>query len=128
MISIRYDEEDGIVRTVASGLASVEEFNAYMPKALELMERSRARHGRALHLIDAADNPVQTRDTFDHIVRASEGATREGDRFAVVLHSALARLQINRMADAHLHRFFADSDSARGWLLDGAGTAAEAAR
>ncbi|HEX7853458.1 MAG TPA: STAS/SEC14 domain-containing protein [Sphingobium sp.] len=118
MISVSYEEESGIVCTIASGLASVEEFEAYMPRAVELMQRSRARHGRSLHLVDAADNPVQARDTFDHITEVSSPAMEDEDRCAVIVHSTLARMQINRMGDSFVRRFFADREEARTWLLD----------
>ncbi|MCE7797666.1 STAS/SEC14 domain-containing protein [Sphingobium sufflavum] len=117
MISVSYDEPSGIVCTVANGLASVEDFNAYAPRCVDFLARSRARHGRSLHLVDAQDNPIQTRDAFDHMADASRGLIGEDDRCAVVLHSALARMQIDRMPDSFTRKFFNDRASAQAWLL-----------
>jgi hypothetical protein len=124
MLTATYDEDLGIVCTTADGLATAREFDTYLPITTELLGRSRARHGRSLHLVDAAANPVQARDTFDHMAISSARHVREDDRCAVVLHSALARMQIGRMTGSFTRQFFTDRAAAIGWLLAEAGAAA----
>lgn len=120
MITARYDEVTGIVWTKASGLASVEEFDAYVPAVTQMLGFSRKRHGGGyLHLIDAADSPVQAKDAFEHMTCASVGSVSAEDRLAIVMRSALARMQTKRMSyDPY---FFSDCDMAQAWLLEHSG-------
>jgi hypothetical protein len=117
MLTVVYDEKNGIVITTACGLASIVQFRVYLPAVTALLRRSRARHGRSLHLVDATDNPVQAKDTFDFMSDATERNGRDDDCCAVVLQSTLARLQINRMPNGLGKRFFSNRDDARDWLL-----------
>lgn len=118
MLTAVFDEDTGIVCTVAEGLASVEEFDSYVPAVTNFLAKSRARHGRSLHLVDAAQSPVQSKDLFEHVTRKSEQAVRVDDRCAVVLESTLARMQIDRMPQSFSRRFFTDRPSATAWLLE----------
>jgi hypothetical protein len=112
-----YDEATGIVHTTANRLATIEEFEAYMPQVTELLERSQARHGCALHLVDASDNPVQEKNAFAHMSDATEAHVKLIVRCAVVLNSALARMQIRRMPKSAGREFFHSVDEAAAWLL-----------
>ncbi len=95
MITARYDEVAGIVWTKASGLASVEEFDAYVPAVTQMLGFSRNRHGGGyLHLIDAADSPVQAKDAFEHMTCASVGSVSAEDRLAIVMRSSLQQRTI----------------------------------
>jgi hypothetical protein len=120
MLSASFDEALGIVVTVADGLASVEEFDAYLANFGPLVKKSRARHGRCLHLVDAENNPIQTRDVFEHMAQTSRrlNAMRDGDRSAIILQSALAKMQIDRYGHARQKQFFTDRQSAINWLLE----------
>jgi hypothetical protein len=115
MITARYDEATGIVWTKASGLATVEEFDVYVPIVTKMLALSRARHCGYLHLIDAADNPVQAKGAFEHMNHAVEGAVTSEDRLALVMGSALARMQAKRMS--YEQHFFEDCPTAEAWLL-----------
>jgi hypothetical protein len=117
MLTVTYDETTGIVCTVANGLASVEQFDTYVPSVRALMARSRSRHGRSLHLVDAGTNPVQAKGTFEHMANATNEAIRESDRCGVIMHSALARMQIARMPAGVGRRFFGNRADAIAWLL-----------
>jgi hypothetical protein len=117
MLTATYDENDGIVYTTARGLASINEFHAYLPTVTTLMQRSRARHGRSLHLVDATDNPVQAKDTFCAMSETTSQSVRAEDLCAVILQSALARMQINRMPNSEGRRFFSNPRDGRAWLL-----------
>jgi hypothetical protein len=118
MLSISYDETTGIACTTSNGLASVEEFNAYFPLAIEYLNRSRARHGGSLHLVDVADNPVQAKDSFAHMALLTQDEAKAGDQCAIIIHSTLARMQIKRMADGFDRQFFAEKAAAIDWLLN----------
>lgn len=120
MLSASFDADNGIVVTVADGLASVEEFDAYLAEFGPLVQKSRARHGRCLHLVDAEKNPIQSRDVFDYMAETSKrlNAMRDGDRSAIILQSALAKMQIDRYGHARQKQFFSDRQSAINWLLE----------
>lgn len=127
MLKAHFDEENGIAVTVARGLASVEVFDAYVPDLMTLMARSRARHGRSLHLVDATDNPVQAQSAFAHMASVAEGTARPGDLCAVVFRSALARMQLARIGAEVARQVFDDVDEAQSWLLAQSAALAEAA-
>lgn len=112
-----YDEVTGIVHTVANGIATIKEFEAYVPHVTELLARSQARHGCALHLVDASNNPVQEKGAFAHMSDATEAQVKLIVRCAVVLNSALARMQIRRMPKSAGREFFNSVDEAAAWLL-----------
>ena len=117
MPTAHYDEATGIVHTIADGLATIEEFKAYVPHVTELLARSQARHGCALHLVDASNNPVQEKNTFAHMSDATEAQEKLIVKCAVVLNSALARMQIRRMPQSAGREFFDSIDEAADWLL-----------
>ncbi|WP_304560413.1 hypothetical protein [Sphingomonas immobilis] len=112
-----YDDSTGIVHTVASRLATIKEFDAYMPQVTELLARSQARHGCALHLVEASDNPIQEKSAFAHMSDATKAQAHLSVRCAVVLSSALARMQIRRMPQSAEREFFGSVAEATTWLL-----------
>ncbi|MET0240157.1 MAG: hypothetical protein ABW184_09700 [Sphingobium sp.] len=118
MLTISYDEDNGIVCTVADRIVSPADFDRHLPQYRELLGRSRARHGRSLHLVDATFSPVQTRDTFRHISQLSSGTILPDDRCALIVKSTLHRLQMSRLPHGETRRFFTDRDAAMEWLLE----------
>ncbi len=117
MLTVTFDETTGIVCTSAEGLASIEEFDSYLVNYESLMAKCRRRHGQALHLVDAGNNPVQARDSFSHMAKASEIQGGSDLRCAVIMRSALARMQLQRLHSGE-RRYFEDRDAAVAWLLD----------
>lgn len=123
---LSYDEKTGIIRTVADGNASRQEWEAYLSEFPELMQRSRSRHGRVLHLVDASSKGVQPRDHFRELARSRIMHNNEEDQTAIVIHSVAAKMQIGQLPGGSRIRFFADLEEAEAWLLEGENAARRA--
>ncbi|MCE7798188.1 hypothetical protein LWE61_16735 [Sphingobium sufflavum] len=116
MLTLHYDERTGIIRRTAQGLASPAEFDAHLRNLEPMLARSRARHGKALHLIDAGASPVQVKESFDHMAGKIQDTVAQQDCSAIVMQSALARMQAKRLT-GHQH-FCSTTEEAERWLLD----------
>lgn len=123
MLQATYDERDGIITTRAEGLSSIAEFEAYLPALYALMDRSAARHGQWLHVVDASNNAVQTKDSTAHVTSTWNDKPREDGYTAYLVTSVLAKMQIDRMRENPNKGYFADAASARAWLLERVGAA-----
>jgi len=117
MLSATYDETKGIVRTVADGLATIEQFQDFVTAVMPMMDKSRQHNGRGLHLVDARNNPIQSQEAFGHMAAMTEQIARPDDRYAVVISSTLAKMQLGRMPMEEARGFFFDLDEAENWLL-----------
>lgn len=118
MLTARFDEKLGIVRSVSAGFTSQDEAEAYMRHMLELMPRARARHGRVLHLVDARDSPVQPQPVVNSFNSTSEKHHKEEDKTAIFMQSALVKMQSRRTAMHGQYGRFDSEDEALSWLLD----------
>lgn len=126
MNTLNYDEKTGIIRTVADGSTSRQEWEAYLSEFLVLMERSRSRHGRVLHLVDASANGVQPRDHFRELARSRIMHNSDEDQTAIVIHSVAAKMQIGQLPGGSRIEFFSDLEEAEAWLLVGENAARRA--
>jgi hypothetical protein len=117
VLSAYYDEVAGVACTRTDSLATIDEFEIYLPVVTKLLRRSHARHGAALHLVDASENPIQAQDVFAHMSSATVSMRDMNICCAIVLHSTLARLQIQRLVDTADRRFFTDKAAAANWIM-----------
>jgi hypothetical protein len=122
-----YNDGDGIVTTTARGMSTSADFDAYLPMLHDCMRKSTAMHGKWLHLVDASDNLVQSRESTEHVSAIWKEAPRFDGYVAYLTTSILAKMQIERMAENPYKGFFADAASARAWLLTQVGAAKRAA-
>jgi hypothetical protein len=117
MLAATYDDATGIVTTIAEGMTTVAEFNAYLPVLTGFMRMSAAARGKWLHLVDATDNHVQPKDTTAYVAKLWDERPRDDGYTAYVVSSVLAKMQIQRMRDNPNKAFFTDRASAKGWLI-----------
>jgi hypothetical protein len=117
MLTTTYDPKTGIVTTIAKGLSTAAEFDAYLPALGRYMRMSAEKHGKWLHIVDATENPVQTKDTQAHIISEWNEKPQEGGYVAYIVTSVLAKLQIDRMSKYPNKAFFTDEPAAKQWLL-----------
>jgi hypothetical protein len=118
MLTASYDAATGIVTTIAKGLSTAAEFDAYLPVLCDYMRRSAAKHGKWLHIVDATENPVQTKDTQAHVTSEWNNKARDDGYVAYVVNSVLAKMQIDRMRENVKQAFFTDKAAAKEWLLN----------
>lgn len=118
MITVSYDDSNGVIRTVTYGETSRAEIEAYIHRLFTAMERARHDWGRVLHLVDAGELEIQS----DENLRSLAGASidmQEGvkDRTAVVMRSMQAIEQMECMPSQMGTMIFGDFKAAKAWLF-----------
>jgi hypothetical protein len=118
VLTISYDETSGIVRTVAEGFTPMEELEEYLAQLLLYARRSRAKRGCFLHLVDATNIAVQSRESFERIAGLAKEQGDARDANAIVMHSSLARMQMALVPTRSRLRIFSDFAEAKAWLVE----------
>jgi hypothetical protein len=116
MIDIAFDDTLGILRCVSRGVTSGEELAQFGPKAVPLLARARMRSGRCLILVDAIATAVHSQETAAAF-SAMTAHLRSEDRTAIIIGSAIAKLQSQRLAVKEASAYFATEPEAIAWLL-----------
>jgi hypothetical protein len=123
MIEIRFDEGLGIIRSTAVGYSTGDHLDDYITRYAQCRTKCMARHGRNLHLVDAREAALQSRDDAERLRGANESQLQPNDRTAILTTSTLAKLQAARIGPASQFAFFDKEEDAVGWLLYGEGVA-----
>jgi hypothetical protein len=118
VLTVSYDEASGIVRTVAEGFTPMDELERYLEQLLLHARRSRAKRGCFLHLVDATNIAVQSRESFERIAGLAKEQGDERDSNAIVMRSSLARMQMALVPSRSRLRIFADFGEAEAWLIE----------
>jgi hypothetical protein len=106
----------GIIRVVGKGSWTVEMVDQHFAHLGQLIAARRGADGRVLVHVDLSQSPVQSRAVSDRITAGTAGIYQPHDRAAVVVHSALARLQIKRAAQVRNLEVFLSPIEAEIWL------------
>lgn len=117
MFSVDYDPDRGIVRLMIEGFWDAATVEAFAAETLVALRRARAETGRSLVLTDARSFQVQSLDVataFD-LAELRIGPARE--RMAIVVSSALSKMQGQRALAGTDTMFFTDVAAAERWLL-----------
>ena len=117
MIDIEHDEALGILRCVSRGSTAAAELALFAQKAVMLQARARARHGRCLILVDASETAVHSQEMATHFSTLAAAKSEPGDRSAIIIQSAIAKLQSQRMAPKDSTAYFTNEADALAWLL-----------
>ena len=118
MMDIEFDERLGILRCVSRGSTSLADIEAFGRKATSLQARARARLGNCLILVDASETPVHTKEAAAHFSEMAATRFKAGDRTAILIASALAKLQSQRMTTKDATAYLTSEAEALAWLLD----------
>ena len=116
MITVTYDDSDGTIRTVTYGATSREDMEDYLYRLAACIERARSEWGRVWHLVDASQLEIQSDENLKCLAGASVDVQEENDKTAVVMTSAPAIKQMERMPSQLGTLVFGDFASARAWL------------
>lgn len=118
MLKASFDESLGVIRSVSSGQTAPEELERYVAELHGLRERQRARTGRFLHLVETTDDCLQSKWASERLSKynAADGGMQSGDRTAVVVHSALIKMQVARLTTHTNYATFTDVNEAIAWL------------
>lgn len=123
MTKVSYDEQNGVVVNVADDFLTPEGIKEMFRQTVPLSERSRARHGRMLMLLDLRRAPVQSTETIELIQTERDRARLPGDCCAVVVASMLTKIQAALLTVPGYHQaYFQTPGAAIAWLLEQAAT------
>ena len=114
---IEVDRSSGLIRATAYEfwtLAILDQFKARVQSEQEAIRRSGQ---RPLFLIDVRQHGVQSREVVEGLQAFAKSANCRATKTAVVVESALYRLQAARIGSEPDHAIFRSDDEARGWLL-----------
>ena len=117
MIDIEFDERLGILRCVSSAFSPLEEVEAFGRKAMMLQSLARARRGCCLILVDASNTSVQTKESMARMTELAATRREPGDRTAIIIGSALAKMQSERATTKGATAYFDNETEALAWLL-----------
>lgn len=118
MLKAVYHDNIGLVVTTVSGMNGPEEMEAYVAEVQHLRDRQRAKDGRFLHLVDVRGGTVQSQissEKLSQLVQSDSGISAN-DKTAVVLNSAMLKMQVARLTSHMPYAVFADFDEAVAWL------------
>ncbi len=123
MLKALFDERLGIIRSVSTGMTPPEELEVYVQELRRLRDRERARTGLFLHLVDAREGAVQSQWASERLSKhtASDGGLVDHDKTAVVVNSAIVKMQVARLTGHTQYATFTDMDEAIAWLKADAG-------
>ena len=91
-----------------------------LDRLAELVAQAHRATRQARVLVDLTGAGAQMGDTVARIGQRSHSIYAPGDRLAIVLQSAILRMQISRVGRAAEYRTFASVSEAEGWLLSAA--------
>lgn len=120
--TIEVDRSSGLICAAAYEFwtsAILEQFKVRMQAEQEVIRRSGL---RPLLLIDVRQHGVQSREIVEGLQAFARSASFRATKTAVVVESALYRLQAARIGSEHDHAIFRSDDEARRWLLANEGT------
>lgn len=118
MITVSYDDSDGVIRTVTYGETSRADIEEYLHRVIAATEEARAQWGRVLHLVDASHLDFQSDENLKSLAGASIDMQEcDYDRTAVVMTSDRAIAQMETMPSQLGTMIFGDFTTARAWLL-----------
>lgn len=116
MFAFEYDQATGIVRCHSNRFLSVGDLEAHARQVKDTVDRAKRELGYVHLLVIATEAKVQSSAVMDQVVRMQDGFMTARDRMAMVVTSALVRLQVARTIASDRVRTFQTEADALAWL------------
>lgn len=116
MFTVAYDEAAGIVRCTTMGFYSVAEVLENARRVRDAVARCQREFGSVAMLILASEASVQSKEVME-ASQKDQWRVGPGDRMAIVLTSALARMQAARTFVSDQEKLFQTEAEAVDWLM-----------
>jgi hypothetical protein len=118
MYTVTIEPSHHLMRIRVEGFWAAEVMAAYVAELGRQTEALRKTGGCGRILVDMSDYPIQSRAIADgHARIIAHGQRTMNARTAIIMTSALSRLQAMRVAHLAGHELFDDETSAMRWLL-----------
>ncbi len=111
------DEEIGIIQAALRGFWTIEIFEAFERAMLAKSARMKSLHSVYALFSDCTEFPVQASDVV-HLFQRIEGPESVGGPTAILVGSALVKLQAERVLTDPAIRAFTDRQRAEAWLME----------
>lgn len=118
IFKIVYDRVRGFLHAFCSEFWMLEDVANYRTALLPFIREAHANFGFVRVLVDRRGCPVQSPEVVDRTRAIGLEVFREHDRFALVVDSALVRMQVNRIRARKLSMAFDNIDRAKAWLFE----------
>lgn len=130
MYRFHFHEDVGYLETQLVGFWTLDQLAGFDREIIYYVNKYAQRFPHFPMLSDSREFAVQSAEVSDAFAAYSiAGAKRHTGRVAIVLKSALARIQTKRLVDEQWgRRLFYDMDEARAWILEDAAGLAELRR
>lgn len=118
MYEISLDRDCKLLRVAFKGLWDIQTLDRYEAERETAVRGAGWRSGEYDYLLDLRDHPVQPRDVAargDEHYRTFQPRPR---KLAMIVTSALARMQVTRVVKGTHERFFDDDKAALAWLAE----------
>lgn len=117
--SVRADADGTLLDIELRGFwdaSTVERFAGAVAMALQTMKSAGCRPGDQVTLVDNARLNIQSQDVVHRFEELIERRLNTSRRTAVIVSSALLKMQAKRVGPSH--QFFEDRDAALRWLME----------
>jgi len=120
MYDISFDEQNRVLTLRQSGFWNLNMVQRYIADVAAEADRVARRHGDFSILTDNSEFQVQSLDVMEAFMAFTQGAMeRNRDRrVAIIVSSALAKMQVARISEGGNVRIFNDRAGAMQWLTE----------
>lgn len=112
----KWDEQAGLIRVRGEGLYSLSQVEEHFRTLGATIAHIRASHGRVRVLVDIRDGVVQSAEVAQAVSRWQGRLYSPGDRVALIVKSALHKMQMRRVVNLQITEMFVSETAARTWL------------
>jgi hypothetical protein len=115
--TIDVDSDRRFMRVTLSGFWNIQTVSAFLAE-IEYKESKLKAAGKPYFVMtDLTEFPVQTREIADELEHHLKAWSNAGAFSAIISSSALAELQVKRIAEGGNRRYFSSKNEAMDWLI-----------
>jgi len=115
MYVLTLDEDEKLVRVHIEGVLTAIEARRFNTELAQMAVIARNRFGSFRFIADTAKAPVQPQEVIENLPTPGQLISDPGDRWAVIVSSALAKLQANRILAHPQAQAFLSASAAETW-------------
>jgi hypothetical protein len=123
--TIQFETELRLMRATLSGFWNIQTVSAFLTEIEEKESKLKAAGKPYFVMTDLTEFPVQTREVVDELEHHLKAWSNAGSFSAIISSSALAELQVKRIAVGGNRRYFTSKNDAMDWLVSKGMTAGE---
>jgi hypothetical protein len=115
--TIDVDSDRRFMRVTLSGFWNIQTVSAFLSEIEHKESKLKAAGKPYFVMTDLTEFPVQTREIADELEHHLKAWSNAGAFSAIISSSALAELQVKRIAEGGNRRYFSSKNEAMDWLI-----------